>query len=434
MHHLADLCDQAVVPRHDADDQGAEDDEAASLRPEVAGTRGAEDEDVARSAALLWATRSDVDLADEEAGGTKGARYLVDNHADHFAESFRSSMLLSSIPRLVIDTLAVTAMVSIVLIILARGQDPQSILPVLGVFAVAAIRLMPSATRIAGGLAQLRFHYGATEVLYKELRATAGSGSDAGSALPAQHQGAPFTFVGSIVLEHLSYHYPTMPEPAINDVSLEIPRGHWVGLIGPTGAGKTTLVDLMLGLFVPSSGRILVDGRDLRDNLCGWQRIIGYVPQDVYLMDDTIRRNVAFGFPDQEIADEHVWKALRAAQVDHFVQSLPGGLNAMVGERGDRLSGGEGQRLGIARALYHDPQVLVVDEGTANLDNETEAAIVRTLADLRGEKTIIVVAHRLSLVRDCDRVFLLKQGRVRNSGSYSDLLLTAKALGVTFGD
>jgi ATP-binding cassette, subfamily B, bacterial PglK len=353
--------------------------------------------------------------------------FFIDRHAHyakHFAESFRSSMILSNIPRLVIDTLAVIAMVSVVLIILARGQDPQSILPVLGVFAVAAIRLMPSATRIAGGLAQLRFHYGATEVLYKELRATAGNGSRAASALPARHQGAPFTFAGSMVLEHLSYHYPAMPEPAINDVSLEIPRGHWVGLIGPTGAGKTTLVDLMLGLFVPSSGRILVDGRDLRDDVCGWQSIIGYVPQDVYLIDDTIRRNVAFGLPDEEIADEHVWKALRAAQVDHFVRSLPGGLNAIVGERGDRLSGGEGQRLGIARALYHDPQVLVVDEGTANLDNETEAGIVRTLAGLRGKRTIIVVAHRLPLVRDCDCVYLLKQGRVWNSGSYTDLMLT----------
>jgi ATP-binding cassette subfamily C protein len=215
-----------------------------------------------------------------------------------------------------------------------------------------------------------------------------------------------------------------MFQPAINNVSLEIPRGHWVGLIGPTGAGKTTLVDLVLGLFVPSSGRILVDGRDLQDNVGGWQRMIGYVPQDVYLMDETVRRNVAFGLPDQDIADDRVWNALRAAQVDHFVRSLPGGLKAMVGERGDRLSGGERQRLGIARALYHDPQVLVVDEGTANLDNETEAAIVRTLAGLREVKTIIVVAHRLSLVRNCDRVYLLKEGRVQNSGSYSDLLST----------
>ena len=355
------------------------------------------------------------------------ASFFIDRHGYHtrrFADSHRSSMLLSATPRLVIDTLAVTAMVAIVLIIIARGQDPQSILPVLSMFAVAAIRLMPSVTRIANGLVSLRFHHAAAEVLYNELRATAADRTGATSAVGGRDRSSLLPFERSILLEHLSYHYPSMPQPAIDDVSLEISRGHWVGFIGPTGAGKTTLIDLMLGLFVPTSGRILVDGRDLQDDVSGWQRIIGYVPQDVYLMDETIRRNVAFGLPDGEIADERIWKALRAAQVDGLVRSLPGGLDAMVGERGNRLSGGECQRLGIARALYHDPQVLVVDEGTANLDNETEAAIVRTLAGLRGEKTIIVVAHRLSLVRNCDCVYLLKQGRVWNSGSYSDLLLT----------
>jgi ATP-binding cassette subfamily C protein len=355
------------------------------------------------------------------------ASFFIDRHGYHarrFADSHRSSMLLSNTPRLVIDTLAVTAMVAIVLIIIARGQSPQSILPVLGMFAVAAIRLMPSVTRIANGLASLRFHQAAAEVLYNELRATAADRTGAASAVGGRYRRPPLPFDRSILLEHLSYHYPSMPQPAIDDVSLEIPRGHWVGFIGPTGAGKTTLIDLMLGLFVPTSGRILVDSRDLQDDVSGWQRIIGYVPQDVYLMDETIRRNVAFGLPDQEIVDERVWKALRAAQVDGLVRSLPGGLDAMVGERGDRLSGGERQRLGIARALYHDPQVLVVDEGTANLDHETEAAIVRTLAGLRGEKTIIVVAHRLPLVRDCDRVYLLNQGRVLNSGGYAELLLT----------
>ena len=158
------------------------------------------------------------------------------------------------------------------------------------------------------------------------------------------------------MLEHVFYRYPSMPLPAIHNVSLEIPRGHWVGLVGPTGAGKTTLIGLILGLFVPTSGRILVDGRDLQDDMAGWQRSIGYVPQDIYLLDDTVRRNVAFGVPDEEIEDERLWQALRAAQVDGFVKTLPGGLDAVIGERGDRISGGERQRLGIARALFHDPQ------------------------------------------------------------------------------
>jgi ATP-binding cassette subfamily C protein len=354
------------------------------------------------------------------------ARFFIDHqgrHAQNFANTQRTVMFLSSVPRLLMDTLAVSAMVAIALVILVRGQDLEALLPVLGMFAVAAMRLMPSTSRISSGLTALRFHYAATEVLYNELReiqrhAKGPSGSAPDRAAP------PPRFERSLVLEHLSYRYPSMPRSAIEDVSLEIPRGHWVGLIGPTGAGKTTLVDLMLGLFVPTSGRILVDGRDLQDDVAGWQRNIGYIPQDIYLMDDTVRRNVAFGLPDQEIDDERVWNALRAAQIDNLVGLLPGGLSAMTGERGERLSGGERQRLGIARALYRDPQVLVVDEATANLDHETEAAIVDTLARLTGEKTIIVIAHRLSVVKNCDRVYVLKQGQVQNSGAYSDLLTT----------
>jgi ATP-binding cassette subfamily C protein len=231
-------------------------------------------------------------------------------------------------------------------------------------------------------------------------------------------------FRRSLVLEHLSYRYPLVEQPAANDLSLEIPRGHWVGFIGPTGAGKTTLVDLILGLLTPTCGRILIDGRDLQDDVLGWQRNIGYVPQDIYLIDDTIRRNVAFGVADEDIEDERVWKALRASQADNFVRSMPDGLSALTGQRGERLSGGERQRLGIARALYRDPEVLVVDEATANLDSETEAAVVDTLARLRGDKTIIVIAHRLSVLSDCDCVYLLRQGRIQTSGRLSDLFST----------
>jgi ATP-binding cassette subfamily C protein len=344
-------------------------------------------------------------------------RYVRD-----LAHSLRSLMFLSAIPRLVIDTLAVTAMVAIALVILARDQDVQSILTVLGVFGMAAMRLMPSATRISNRLAELRFHYAATEVIFNELRATHGERPAAARGLPSGPPAAPMPFERSLALEHLSYHYPSMPRPAIDNISLDIPKGHWVGLVGPTGAGKTTLVDLMLGLFVPTSGRILVDGRDLQSDVAGWQRNIGYVPQLVYLIDDTVRRNVAFGLPDSEIDDERVWRALRAARVDQLVRSLPSELDAVIGERGDRLSGGERQRLGIARALFRDPAVLVVDEGTANLDNETEAAVVRTLEALKGEKTIITITHRLSSIRDCDRVYLLWQGQVRNSGAFADLV------------
>ncbi len=319
------------------------------------------------------------------------------------------------------DTLAVAAMVAIAAILLARGQDLQSSLLFLGMFVLAAFRLIPSASRLSGALSQLRYRYASTEVIYHELLALRQQPSDA-PAGSANEQVSPIPFQRGLKVEHLVYSYPTMHKAAIDDISLEIPKGSWVALIGPTGAGKTTLADLILGFLTPSSGRVLVDGHDLRDNVGGWQRNIGYVPQSVYLIDDTIRRNVAFGVPENEIDEERVWQALRAAQVDALVRSLPGELTAIVGERGGRLSGGERQRLGIARALYRDPEVLVIDEGTANLDHATEAAIVEVIGGLRGKKTIIVIAHRLAFVRNCDCIFILDQGRIRNSGRYADLL------------
>jgi ATP-binding cassette subfamily C protein len=333
--------------------------------------------------------------------------------------ALRSLMFLSTIPQQLIDTLAISAMIALILIMLARGQDMQSMLPVLGIFAMGAIRLLPSTTRIANRLADLRYHHAATELIFDELRATHG---DRPAAVRAQELSLVEGFESSLVLQHVSYRYASIPHSAIQNISLEIPKGSWVGLIGATGAGKTTLIDLILGLLTPTSGRILIDGQDMKDNVAGWQRHLGYVPQHVYLMDDTIRRNVAFGSSDQDIDDKRVWLALRSAQVEKLVRSLPSGLDTMIGEHGDRLSGGERQRLGIARALYHDPEVLVVDEATANLDNETEAAIVRTLAALKGEKTIIAITHRLSMIKDCDLVYVLRDGKLCNSGAYSDLL------------
>jgi ABC-type multidrug transport system fused ATPase/permease subunit len=350
--------------------------------------------------------------------------FFIDEHSYHvrrFADSMRSLTFLTTAPRFVIDTLAVTAMVTIAAILLGRGQDLQSTLLLLGMFALAAVRLIPSTSRLSSALAQLRYRYASTDVIYRELLALQSRPSDALLGSAGQPV-SPMPFRRALVIEHLSYSYPEMRQPAIDDVSLEIPKGHWVALIGPTGAGKTTLADLILGLLVPSSGRVLVDGRDLHDNVAGWQRKVGYVPQTVYLIDDSVRRNVAFGVPEAEIDDERVWQALRSAQVDHLVRTLTGELNAVIGERGGRLSGGERQRLGIARALYHDPEVLVIDEATANLDPGTEAAIVEVVGGLRGKKTIIVIAHRLAFVRNCDCIYMLARGRIRNSGVYSDLL------------
>lgn len=372
---------------------------------------------------IQWAEQAITSVKEIVITGTSS--FFLDEHGRHvhqFADSIRSMAFHSAAPRFFIDTLAVAAMVTIAAILMVRGEDLQSTLLLLGMFALAAVRLIPSTSRVSAALAQLRYRYASAEVIYEELltlkpRAFARMTGSFDEASPT-----PMPFQRSLVIEHLSFSYPSARKPAIDDVSLKIPKGHWVAFIGPTGAGKTTLADLVLGLLDPGSGRIMVDGRDLRDGLPGWRRIIGYVPQTVCLIDDTVRRNVAFGVKDAEIDDERIWQALRAAQVDHVVRALPGGLTAPIGERGGRLSGGERQRLGIARALYRDPEVLVIDEGTANLDPGTEAAIIEVLAGLRRKKTIIVVAHRPAFVKNCDCIYMFSQGRLRNAGTYEDLL------------
>ena len=204
--------------------------------------------------------------------------------------------------------------------------------------------------------------------------------------------------------------------PSLRDVSFSIPQGASVGFIGESGAGKSTLVDLILGLLSPDVGSVRVDDLDVQSNLRGWQSQIGYVPQSIFLTDDTLRRNVAFGLPGEEIDEAAVWQAIRAAQVERFVLDLPLGLDTVVGERGVRLSGGQRQRIGIARALYHQPRVLVLDEATSSLDTATERAVMATVRALKGEKALIIVAHRFSTVEHCDRLYRFEEGRLVEEG------------------
>jgi ATP-binding cassette subfamily C protein len=370
-----------------------------------------------------------IQSAEQALGGVKET--LVSGTTPFFIERYDHCMrrlaknlyivaFFSVIPRQVLETLVAVIIIAGCLAILLRSHNIEAVLPLLGIFAVAAVRIVPSISRIATALTQLRYHYATVEIIYSELGSVGRSrmmeDTNTSSLL------SPITFDQSVQLDRISFRYPSKSNLALEDVSLEIPKGNWIAFIGPTGAGKTTLLDIILGLFTPTSGRILIDGAELSRNVGAWQRIIGLVTQDVYLMDDSVRHNVAFGVPNEQIDDERVWSALRAAELDRVVDSLPGKLDAIVGERGRRISGGERQRLGIARAHYRDSQVLVVDEGTANLDSETEAAIERSLARLRGQKTIIVVAHRLNLIRRCDRIFLFKEGRLQRSGSYSEIL------------
>ena len=223
-------------------------------------------------------------------------------------------------------------------------------------------------------------------------------------------------------MEGVTYRYPESHANSLDDVSIRIPHGGSVGLVGGSGAGKSTLVDVILGLLTPDGGRVCVDGIDIAGDVRGWQGLIGYVPQNIFLCDDTLRHNVALGVPDSEIDDQRLARALEAAQLSSFVAGLPEGVETMVGERGVRLSGGQRQRIGIARALYHDPPVLVMDEATSALDSATEAEVMSAVNALHGQKTIVIVAHRLTTVAKCDVVYRLENGRVAQCGTLDEVM------------
>ena len=323
---------------------------------------------------------------------------------------------LQALPRLWLELLAVVGLAALVMIMIGQGKPIEALLPTLGLFAAAAFRLMPSTNRVLGSVQNIRFTLPAINTLHGEFHLLETSAKPLrGTALP---------FRTALTLDGVSFQYPGTESKALRDVVLTIPRGSSVGLIGGSGAGKSTLVDVILGLLTPSGGAVRVDGEDIQSCIRQWQDQLGYVPQSIFLTDDSLRRNVAFGLSAESIDEAAVWRAIRAAQLDQFVNELPQGLDTVVGERGIRLSGGQRQRIGIARALYHNPQVLVLDEATSSLDVATERGVMEAIRALHGDKTIIIVAHRLSTVEHCDRLFRLQNGTVVEEGEASVVLRT----------
>jgi ATP-binding cassette, subfamily B, bacterial PglK len=323
-------------------------------------------------------------------------------HNDQSAHVAQMQSTLQQLPRLWLELLAVSGLAILVISMLIQNRPLEAVLPTLGLFAAAAFRLMPSVSRILGAVQALRFGMPMIDVLHTELNLKIPD------AAGNQKTSAPFHSI--IELSHVSYTYPAAASAALKDISLLIKRGESVGFIGASGAGKSTLVDIILGLLTPEKGVVLVDAKDIQQNLRNWQEQIGYVPQSIYLTDDTLRRNVAFGLPNEQIDDAAVKRAIQSAQLEDFVSNLPDGLMTMVGERGIRLSGGQRQRIGIARALYHDPAVLLLDEATSSLDTETEHGVMQAVKALKGNKTILIVAHRLSTVDHCDRLYRIEKG------------------------
>lgn len=333
----------------------------------------------------------------------------LDRYATTFARWSAYGSALQTIPRYLVEVTMVVFLVVISLFAASRNMAASEIIQVLSIFGVAALRLMPASTSLINGINNLRHSRFVLSKLAEDLDviALAGRHHDGGKAVVSA--GKDFD---AISFDHVSYAYPGVEEPVIQGLNFTIRRGQAIGIIGRTGSGKSTVADLLLGFLKPQSGAVRVDGHDIHKNLPTWQQQLAYIPQSVFLTDGTLLQNVAFGVPDGSIDTSRLDTALEASQLKEVVATLPQGINTLVGERGVRLSGGQRQRVALARALYHDRQVIVMDEATSALDANTEREVVRAIERLHGEKTLIIIAHRLSTLEGCDAIIEIENGRL----------------------
>ncbi len=342
--------------------------------------------------------------------------YFINGYADcgaGYVNAVQKYNLYNSTPRLLIETIAIAGMVGYMLVVMLSGTSITTLLPQLTVLAAAAARLLPSANRINNYLTSIAYFEpfldNVSDNLQMEIHDESISYNSDDYRVKTAVTKLPVT--KTIRMEDITYKYPGTDKLILDKATMEIPVGKSVGIVGTSGAGKTTIVDVLLGLLEPENGRILADGVDVDTNYQGWLKNIGYIPQTIFMTDSTIRKNVAFGVPDDEIDDNKVWQALKEAALDEFVKELPEGLDTQIGERGIRLSGGQRQRIGIARALFEDPEVLVLDEATSALDNDTEAAIMDSINRLHGRKTLVIIAHRLQTIEKCDMIYSIGEGK-----------------------
>jgi len=361
-------------------------------------------------------------------GGVKDA--LILGKEEHFLKQFQHHNLLGrrpdqkqaflqEVPRFLFEFLAVIGLIIIILSMTLQGKQISLILATLGIFGAAAFRLMPSITRILAAIQSVRYGFPVLEKLHQEF-----DNIDSGFNIN-EYKESLNSFSepsNSLVFNNVSYSYPNTTKASLKNASLKIYQGESIGIIGPSGAGKSTLVDILLGLLKPEFGKVNIDDQDIHNNLRSWQDQIGYVPQFIYLTDDSLRNNIAFGVVRKDIDDSLIDRVISSAQLTDFVGGLPEGLDTHVGERGVRLSGGQRQRIGIARALYHNPNIIVLDEATSSLDNITEKRIMETVFLLKQHKTVIIIAHRMSTLESCNRIYRLENGEIVEMGSPEKLL------------
>lgn len=335
--------------------------------------------------------------------------YFIDNYNEYFKKyivGLRISRLFGVLPKYIVETVCMVGLLIAIIVKILFGQkEILEFLPQLSVFAVAAFRLMPSVGKINEHFSCTLYSLPSLELIYNDLKAVEEAKTK------EKKTDKEWSLKEKITLSHVRYHYPDSEENVLMDVSMEIKKGNTVAVIGASGAGKTTVIDILLGLLEPQYGKLFADDMDIQKNMSTWQKEIGYIPQVIYLSDDTIRNNIAFGVKEEDISDEAIVAALKQAQLYEFVRNLPEGLDTFVGDRGVRLSGGQRQRIGIARALYHNPEILVLDEATSALDNETETAVMEAINSLQGLKTMIIIAHRLTTIQNADVIYEIIGGK-----------------------
>ncbi|MDC1036182.1 ABC transporter ATP-binding protein [Alphaproteobacteria bacterium] len=338
-----------------------------------------------------------------------------------YAKGQATAQVISQLPRFALEAIAFGGMLLVILYVMTKSGSFAAALPIIALYAFAGYRLMPALQQIYGAFTQLRYAGPALDALHQDLMSLQASDAQHGPL-------SPLFLTQAITLNQVSYRYTNAPHPALKGVDLSIPAHSTVGFVGATGSGKTTTVDVILGLLEPQEGYLSVDGQPITfTNRRQWQRAIGYVPQQIYLADDSVAANIAFGVNAKDVDQQAIERAAKIANLHEFVvNDLPQGYATTVGERGVRLSGGQRQRIGIARALYHNPQVLILDEATSALDNLTEQVVMEAVNNLGHDITIILIAHRLSTVVQCDQIFLLERGEVKATGNYEELLNRSK--------
>jgi ATP-binding cassette, subfamily B, bacterial PglK len=365
-----------------------------------------------------------IKTVNEGVGGFKDATIM--NRQFWFVERFKKSIDVLTKAQIfqqttkhsvrpIMETIAIIGVLSIALALLMKGYSISALASVLALFVLSLQRLLPAVNSIVSEYSSLRYNIYALDPIYEDLTSFENHNYKNGKK-------ERLSLIKEIKIKDLSFVYPGSTEEVLKNISFNIKKGSAVGLVGTTGSGKTTLVDLILGLLSPVKGKILVDNKDIAENTSAWQRNIGYIPQFIYLSDDTIRNNIAFGLEEKNIDEKKLQEAVRTAQLDEFVDRLSDGVDTFIGERGIRLSGGQRQRIGIARALYNNPEVLVMDEATSSLDNVTEKFVIQAIEQLKKERTVIIIAHRLTTVKNCDKLYVIKNGKITAQGNYKELL------------